>query len=171
MLMQRHRILITLTVVSAFLIAKPLRLDAQERSSAHLKGLTGVVVHVDTSTYRHSTLAMTQIETDVADRLQQAGIAIALSGAPRPYGTLGNLWVHVMDLQVPGGRQSFLNIELRMYGSVVLASSNERTEAITWETARIMSVPTIDADARVREIVNVLIDDFSKAYLSVNPKP
>ena len=116
MLMQHHRILVTLIVVSASFVAKPLRLNAQERSSAHLKGLTGVVVHVDTGTYPHSTLAMTQIETDVADRLRQAGIAIALPEALRPYGTLGNLWVHVMDLQVPGGSQSFLNIELRMYG-------------------------------------------------------
>ena len=170
MLMQRHPILVTLIVVSAFCVAKPLCLDARERSSAHLKGLTGVVVHVDTGSYRHSTLAMTQIETDVAGRLRQAGIAIALPEAPIPYGTLGSLWVNVMDLQIPGGIQSFLNIELRMYGSVVLASSNERTEAITWETARIMSVPTTDADARAREIVNFLIDDFSKAYLSVNPK-
>jgi hypothetical protein len=171
MLMQRHRILVTLIVVSACCVAKPWRLDAQERSSAHLKGLTGVVVHVDTGAYRHSTLSMTQIETDVVDRLRQAGIGIAFPEAPRPYGTQGNLWVNVMELQVPGGSQSFLNIQLRMYGSVVLAGSNERTEAITWETGRIMPISTTDADARVRDIVSVLIDEFSKAYLSVNPKP
>jgi hypothetical protein len=38
--------------------------------------LTGVVVHVDTGAYRRSTLAMTQIEADVAQRLRQAGIVI-----------------------------------------------------------------------------------------------
>lgn len=66
------------------------------------------------------------------------------------YGTQVNVWVSVMDVQVPGGSQSVLNVQLRMYGSVVLAGSNERNEAITWETAKLMPVPTGDADARVR---------------------
>jgi hypothetical protein len=168
MLISRRLVLGALMLVSLFQIATPLQVDAQENS--HLKGLTGVVVHVDTGAYRHSTLAMSQIETDVADRLRQAGIAIAFPEAPRTYGTQGNLWVNVMEVQVPGGSQSVLNVQLRMYGWVVLAGSNERTEAITWETARLMPVPTGDADARVRETVNFLIDDLSKAYLSVNPK-
>jgi aromatic ring-cleaving dioxygenase len=43
-------------------------------------------------------------------------------------------------------------------GEVVwLAGSNERAEAITWAT-------------RLREDLNFLIDDFSKAYQSANPK-
>jgi hypothetical protein len=52
----------------------------------------------------------------------------------------------------------------------VLAGSNERAEAITWETARIEVVPAAEINRYFLTNLNYLVDDFSKAYLSVNPK-
>jgi hypothetical protein len=63
-----------------------------------------------------------------------------------------------------------LHTQVRVYGSVVLAGSNERAEAITWETARIEVVPAAEINRYFLTNLNYLVDDFSKAYLSVNPK-
>ena len=70
----------------------------------------------------------------------------------------------------PGSSQWFLQTSVKLYGSVVLAGSNERGEAITWGTDRIQIVDTSQIDARLREDLNFLIDDFSRAYQSVNPR-
>jgi hypothetical protein len=144
------------------------RLQAQETSSIHLKGLSGIAVHVDTG--GAPSVSMNQLETTLEQRLVQAGITVVSNQAPRTYGRRGNLWAHVMVISPPGNNLCALNIQLRLYGSVVLAGSNRRSEAITWETERFVTVPASEIDTRLRENLNFLIDDFSKAYLSVNPK-
>jgi hypothetical protein len=114
------------------------------------------------------------LESDVEERLRQAGIAISPREAPRTYGTKGSLLVTTTVLGTivrPGDPQMglVLQTQLRVYGSVVLAGSNERTEAITWETARIEVVPAAEINTRFLFALNYLVDDLSKAFLSVNP--
>jgi hypothetical protein len=111
---------------------------------------------------------MTQLEADIQQRLRQAGITIVAGQAPRPFGTQGHLWANVAIIRSPGSSQWFLRTSLKLYGSVVLAGSNERAEAITWATERLQIVDTSQIDARLREDLNFLIDDFSTAYQSVN---
>jgi hypothetical protein len=78
--------------------------------------------------------------------------------------------VNVRALERLNPNQSVLHVQLRMYGSVVLALNNQPSEAITWESERLMVVQTSDLDARVQENVNFLVDDFSKAYRAANPR-
>jgi hypothetical protein len=146
------------------------RLNAQESSGSHLKGLTAITVHVDLNGDPNVSLTQTQLETALAQRLRQVGISVVAAQAPRAYGTQGNLWANVLIIRRPGDGQSFLSIQTKLYGSVVLAGSNERAEAITWETGRIVIVPAPETDTRLQENLNVLIDDFSRAYLAANLK-
>jgi hypothetical protein len=146
------------------------RLNAQESSGSHLKGLTAITVHVDLNGDPSVSLTQLQLETALEQRLRETGIAVVAGQAPRTYGTQGNLWANVMIIKRPGDSQSVLSIQTKLYGSVVLAGSNERAEVITWETGRFVIVPTSDTDTRLRENLNFLIDDFSKAYLAANPK-
>jgi hypothetical protein len=157
------------------LIGTPWLANAQD--AEHLKGLTAVAVHVDpivslnASTRVQALALMTQLEADIQQRLRQAGITIVPGQAPRPFGTQGNLWASVMIIESsPGSSQWFLRTSVTLYGSVVLAGSNERAEAITWATERYQIVDTSQIDARLREDLNFLIDDFSKAYQSANPR-
>jgi hypothetical protein len=83
--------------------------------------------------------------------------------------TQGNLWANVVIIKSsPASSQWFLHTSMTFYGSVVLAGSNERAEAITWATERYQTVDTSQIDVRLREDLNFLIDDFSKAYQSAN---
>ena len=146
---------------------------ASPQDAAHLKGLTAVVVHVNPIVSPTGTIdvSMTQLEAEIQQRLRQAGITIVSGQAPRPFGTQGHLWADVVMIRSsPGSSQWFLQTSVKLYGSVVLAGSNERGEAITWGTDRIQIVDTSQIDARLREDLNFLIDDFSRAYQSVNPR-
>jgi hypothetical protein len=168
MLTARTRLLLVLSVVAAFHAAKPWSCYAQEPS--HLKGLTSVAVHVQT-VGAYPTLSTARLEADVEERLRQAGIAIGPREAPRIYGTGGNLWATTTILPTvlrSGNTQVVLQTQLRVYGSVVLAGSNERSEAITWEIERLAIVPAAEIDRRFLAELNYLVDDFSKAYLSVH---
>ena len=145
------------------------RVQAQEASIQHLKGLTGIAVHVGID--GPSNISMTQLESAVTQRLRDAAITIVPAQAPRPYNTQGHLWATVMVFRAaPGSDRSLVHTQLRLYSSVTLASSNDRSEAITWETERLTIVPARDRDARMRDDLNYLIDDFSKAYQSANPR-
>lgn len=168
MLTAHTRLLFVLTAVAAFHAAKPWRSYAQEPS--HLKGLTSVAVHVQTIG-AYPTLSTVRLEADLEERLRQAGIAIGPREAPRTFGTRGNLWVTTTVLPTvlrSGDTQVVLQTQLRVYGSVVLAGSNERSEAITWETARFVVVSASAIDTRFVADLNYLIDEFSRAYVSVN---
>jgi hypothetical protein len=146
------------------------RLNAQESSGSHLKGVTAIAVHVNLNGTANVSLIPTQLETALEQRLRQAGIAVVAGQAPRPYGTQGNLWANVFIIRRPGDSQSVLSIETKLYGSVVLAGSNEKAEAITWETGRLVIVPASETDTRLRENLNFLTDEFSRAYLAANLK-
>lgn len=170
MLMSRTRMLTALLLLFVFHLAKPWRVEAQEPS--HLKGLTSVAVHVQT-VGAYPTLSTVRLEADVEEQLRQAGIAIGPREAPRTFGTQANLWVTTTVLATSvrsGDTQLVLETQLRVYGSVVLAGSNERAQAITWETARMEVVPAGDINTRFLANLNYLVGDFSKAYLSVNSK-
>jgi hypothetical protein len=160
--------LVTVFALTLLSQAAVSRLQAQETSSTHLKGLTGIAVHVDTD--GAPSVSMNQLETTLEQRLLQAGITVVPNQAPRTYGKRGNLWANVIVIRPPGNDLCVLNIRLRVYGSVVLAGSNQRGEAITWETERHVTFPASEIDARLRENLNFLIDNFSRAYLSANPK-
>ena len=141
--------------------------EAQEREN--LKGLSGVAVHA--GAIGNTTASVTQIESVLRQKLQDAGITVVAAQAPRPYSTQGHLWADLLVLRSNTGANSyFVQTRLRMYGSVTLAGSNDRAEAITWETERVIIVPATDVDARFREDLNFLIDDFSTAYRSANPR-
>ena len=141
--------------------------NAHGQEPARLKGLTALAVHVDTN--GDPNLPMTQLEAALEQRLRQAGITVVAGPAPRVFGTQGNLWAKVTVVRPsPAANQWVLHTQLRVYGSVVLAGSNERGEAITWETERLMVVPTADVDTRVRENLDFLIDDFARAYRSAH---
>jgi hypothetical protein len=147
-------------------------LGANAQDAAHLKGLSAIAVHVNPIESPTGTInvSMTQLEADIQQRLRQAGITIVSGQAPRSYGTQGSLWANVAIITSPGSSQWFLQTSLKLYGSVVLAGSNERAEAITWATERIQIVDVSQTDVRLREDLNFLIDDFSRAYQSVNPR-
>jgi len=152
-------------------VGTPWVVNAQE--AAHLKGLTAIVVHVNpiVSPVGTFNVSMTQLEADIQQRLRQAGITIVAGQAPRPFGTQGDLWANVTIIRSsPASSQWFLPTSVTLSGSVVLAGSNERAEAITWATERFQVVDTPQIDTRLREDLNFLIDDFSKAYRSANPR-
>jgi len=157
----------------ALLVLLCTTLGANAQDAAHLKGLTAVAVHVNPIVSPTGTInvSMTQLDADIQERLQQAGITIVAGQAPRPFGTQGHLWADVVIIRSsPGSSQWFLQTSVKLYGSVVLAGSNERAEAITWATDRIQIVETSQIEARLRQDLNFLIDDFSRAYQSVNPR-
>ena len=165
--MMHTRILNVVTVMLLVQVGTAWRVKAQERQN--LKGLSGIAVHADA--VGNATASVTQIESVLKQKLQDAGIAIVAAQVPRPYGTHGNLWANLTVLPSATGANSyFVQTRLRMYGSVTLAGSNDRAEAITWETERVTIVPATDVDARFREDLNFLIDDFSTAYRSANPR-
>jgi hypothetical protein len=154
-----------------FLAGMSQRATAQETTGANLKGLTGVAVHVDTSLSLSPTPAMTQLESDITGRLRDEGITVIPAQAPRSYGTQGFVWARVWVVRAaPGANRSIVHTKVTMDGSVTLAGSNDRGEAITWETERLGIVPTTDTNARVRDDLNFLVDDFSKAYRAANPR-
>ena len=157
-------------VLLVFLAGMSQRVNAQETTGANLKGLTGVAVSVDTSLSLSPTPSMTQLESDITGRLRDAGITVVPAQAPRPYGTQGRLFARVWVVRPEGADRSVVHTKITMYGSVTLAGSSDRGEAITWETERIVIVPTTDIDARVRGDLNFLIDDFSKAYRAANAR-
>jgi hypothetical protein len=113
---------------------------------------------------------MSQLETAFEQRLREAGITVMPDQAPRVYGTQGRLFAKVMVLRRPGESQCTLAIQTRLYGSVVLAGSSERAEAITWENERFVIISTSEIDTQVRENLNFLIDDFARAYRAANLK-
>jgi hypothetical protein len=116
-------------------------------------------------------VSMTQLEADIQQRLRPAGLTIVAGQAPRPFGTQGDLWANVTIIRSsPASSQWFLPTSVTLSGSVVLAGSNERAEAITWATERFQVVDTPQIHTRLREDLNFLIDDFSKAYRSANPR-
>jgi hypothetical protein len=165
--MTHTRILNVVTVMLLVHMGTAWRVEAQEREN--LKGLSGIAVHA--GAIGNATASVTQIESVLRQRLQAAGITIVTAQAPRPYGTQGHLWVDLLVLPSATGANSyFVQTRLRMYGSVTLAGGNDRAEAITWETERVTIVPVTDVDARFREDLNFLIDDFSTAYRSANPR-
>jgi|SRR6516164_3813412 len=148
-------------------------LGASAQDAAHLKGLTAVAVHVNPIVSPVGTIdvSMTQLEADIQQRLRQSGITIVPGQAPRPFGTQGHLWANVTIIgSSPASSQWFLQTAVTLYGSVVLAGSNERAEAITWTRERIQTVDTAQIEAKLREDLNFLMDDFSRAYQSVNLK-
>jgi hypothetical protein len=143
--------------------------NAYGQEPSRLKGLTALAVHVDMK--GDSTLSMTELETALERRFREAGITVVAGQAPRVFGTQGNLWANVTVLRPsPSSNQAMLHTQLRVYGSVVLAGSNERGEAITWETERLMVVAASDVNARLRENLDFLVEDFSKAYQSAHAR-
>ena len=141
--MLRLRIIGVISLTWFVLLAATENVYAQEPS--RLKGLTALAVHVDNT--------------------------VVAGQAPRVFGTQDNLWANVTVLRPsPTANQAMLHTQLRVYGSVVLAGSNERGEAITWETERLVVVPTSEVDARVRENLDFLVQDFSRAYQSAHTR-
>src|SRR5215831_8512320 len=163
----RTRILSVVTVMLLVQAGTTWRAEAQERQN--LKGLSGIAVHA--GAIGNAAVSVTQIESVLRQKLQDAGITIVAAQAPRPYGRQGNLWANLVVLpSATEANSCFVQTRLRMYGSVTLAGSNDWAEAITWETERVTIVPATDVDARFREDLNFLIDDFSTAYRSANPR-
>src|SRR3974377_777240 len=74
---------------------------AQETSIPHLKGLTGIAVHVDIE--GPSNTSTTQFESAVTQRLRDAGITIVSAQAPRPYSSQGHLWATAMVFRAAPG--------------------------------------------------------------------
>ena len=52
------------------------RLNAQESSGSHLKGVTAIAVHVNLNGDPNVSLPPTQLETALEQRLRQAGISV-----------------------------------------------------------------------------------------------
>src|SRR5215831_269479 len=90
----RTRILSVVTVMLLVQAGTTWRAEAQERQN--LKGLSGIAVHA--GAIGNAAVSVTQIESVLRQKLQDAGITIVAAQAPCPYCRQGNLWANLVVL-------------------------------------------------------------------------
>src|SRR5215470_3786819 len=118
----------------ALLVLLCTTLGANAQDAAHLKGLTAVAVHVNPIVSPTGTInvSMTQLDADIQERLQQAGITIVAGQAPRPFGTQGHLWADVVIIRSsPASSQWFLHTSVKLYGSIATQKSRTKGSPTT----------------------------------------
>ena len=144
-----------------------------EATRATLRGLLGVQVVMDAFTpeVESAGLLRQPLHTEVELRLRLAGIRVLTS--EERLRVVGHpvlaINVHVLLNQLLG--LTVYHISVALYQSVALDTGAVASErASTWDIATMGTLAMNDL-TRVREYVRDLIDAFSDAYLSVNPRP
>lgn len=145
---------------------------AESKSRATLRGLSGVEIIIEDLGEEATRvgLSKSQLQTDVEDKLRQAGIPVftrkeALEQPGRP-----GLYVRLQLIPVQALEVHLLSIEVAVVQQVALArNSTIRTVVPTWRTASIGAVGSINV-AQVQEAVGQHVTHFISAYLAVNPR-
>ena len=144
-----------------------------EATRATLQGLLGIHVVMEefTPEVESAGLLRQQLQTEVELRLRLAGIRVLtqeerLKVVGHPVLSIN---VHVLLNQLLG--LTVYHISVALYQAVSLdTGAVAGGGGATWGIATMGSLALNDL-ARVREQVRALIDEFSNAYLSVNPRP
>lgn len=133
---------------------------------ATLKGIKAVAVVVEDThaTAERDGLTRKQLQTDVEQRLRQAGITVD-NEAP------GVLAVYVNTLKIESGFYAYairvqFRQRVRMERNLTIAAL-----ASTWEASSVVGTVGTRALRDVRGSVRDRVDQFIKAYLEQNPKP
>lgn len=145
---------------------------AESKSRATLRGLSGVEIIIEDLGEEATRvgLSKSQLQTDVEDKLRQAGIPVltrkeALEQPGRP-----GLYVRLQLIPVQALEVYLLSIEVAVVQQVMLArNSTIRTVVPTWRTVSIGAVGSTNV-AEIQEAVGQHVNHFINAYLAVNAK-
>jgi hypothetical protein len=160
----RHRRL----VVGISLLLLPVSAWGQSSAAqrATLKGINTVEVVVEAidPVAEQDGLTRSQLQTDIEERLRQAGITVGPT-------LTGHLYVNVDTVKGDRGQTYAYNVSVQYVQQVVLARDPKAPIfAPTWDTGGVGIV----AASRLREVrqdVANYVDQFIKAHLEQNPKP
>jgi hypothetical protein len=160
----RHRSL----VVGIGLLLLPVSAWGQGGAAqrATLKGINRVEVVVEAidPAAEHDGLTRSQLQTDVEERLRQAGITVGPT-------LTGHLYVNVDTEKGERGQMYAYNISVQYVQQVVLARDPKAPIfAPTWDTGGV-GIIIANRLRDVRQDVANYVDQFIKAYLEQNPKP
>ena len=152
------------------LMPSPVTADHLSRTQT-LKGLSGVRVVVETlrPEVEQAGLSRATIQSDVEFRLRQAGIGVLTESVRAPGNPL--LYVILVLHQGPLGLYAYsLDVELDQLVSIVRDGSVNPALGTTWRAYPVVGTVGASNLNTIREDIGELVDDFVKAYLSVNPK-
>ena len=136
-----------------------------------LKGIKTVCTVVEVTDQSHgisSGLKKDQLQSDVQTRLRKAGIEIDKNAT-------ACLYLHIRPLPAIGKNNKPIGLyavdfTLEFLQAVTLARDPKtKAYASTWSIANLATVPVVDMQQSSREIVADLVEQFVKAYRSVNP--
>src|SRR2546429_3179606 len=142
-----------------------------DTARATLRGWPGVFVAVEAldPAVERAGLTTRQLHTDVEVQLQQAGLRLLTKeewlmviGQPLVY-------VHA-QVFLPLQGQAAYHISTEFYQRASLDAHASSALVATWTTAY-LGLVEVDALPTLREHVRICIDQFIRAYYSVNPRP
>jgi hypothetical protein len=142
--------------------------DKTDRASLRgIKALCLVVEVMDQGQGAGSGLNQEQLQSEVRDRLERAGI-------PLDKDSTTCLYLNVRPLPAMGKNNRpvglyAIDFKLEFMQAATLArDATIRTYASTWSLANLANVPAQDVERTTREISIDLVNKFIKAYQSVN---
>ncbi len=165
--MTRHQRTLTLSVLGVLLLGCGIRLLASNSPSSRqtlqrIKGIHVVVEDLDSD----GLVTVGQVQTDTELRLRKAGINVLETGFPMLYVNTELLKGRSM---ATSGIYAY-HIELTLEQAVLVPGNEEAALGATWSTGTTGMVGKDNLSKAIREDVGDLVDKFSNAYLSMNPK-
>lgn len=132
---------------------------------ATLKGVNTVEVVVEAMdpVAERDGLTRAQLQTDVEERLRQAGITVGPT-------LTGHLYVNVDTVKGEHGQTYAYNVSVQYIQQIALARDPKAPIfAPTWDTGGVGMIAA-NRLSEVRQDVTNYVDQFIKAYLEQNPK-
>jgi hypothetical protein len=145
--------------------------DDTERSRRALHGLKSVGVVIDglRPEVEQSGLTTSAIQTDVEQKLQQAGIPVLDSDESSKAGS-AILEISVSVLTSSDGRWSYMiTVGLDQDANLARDPSIFTALATTWQVGVLGTIGKQNVRS-LRDVVKDLVDKFINAYFAVNPK-
>ena len=150
-------------LLGVLLLATPTRGQTREPERNSLKGIGPVRVEVEGMhpDLEREGLTQEMLTTAVEIRLRQNGIPLTKSLSP-------NLYVNVNGVKNARGLYAY-RVDVKLVALVTILATEQLTFANVWDTELVGMVGA--ANLRdVRDDVLDKVDQFSNAYLAVNPK-
>jgi hypothetical protein len=139
-----------------------------------LKGLNGgvqVLIEPGSSLAEKYGLTTTAIQTDVELRLREAGIRVLSSDETLKTPGMAFLYVNVDMLVDFKNKVIAYTVEASLHQRILLVRDKTiEIDAATWKKLIFGTVDVPDNLRSVRNVVKDLVDQFTNAYLSANPR-
>jgi hypothetical protein len=161
--LSRRRIILTLALLLPTIPAWAADLPENRATLRGIAEIAVVVERLDPEVERDG-LTQSQLETDVALRLQQSGIKLVLSSPYYLYVSLGTLKPEACDLYA-----FYLSVAFLQPVKLTRDPAIAYPYAATWSAGVVGTVGT-QRVAELRTDVTNLVDRFINSYLGQNPK-